>query len=240
MSGSFQRARSAEQRELRRSAILAAARELLDERRVADVSLNELARRAGLAKSNVLRYFESREAVLLEIYDQEFGAWLDALEPAMGAVETDDIEAIAGALARTVAARPLLCELSASAPGVLEHNLSAAVAVAYKLAASAHAVRLGRIVASRIELTPAARLGLAAAANLGIGGTWAATRPSAGMAAAYDLHPALRIYRFGFEPSLREYFATVLTGLRQREPRVGVDADGLDEIARAIGAAGDG
>ncbi|MEU6392218.1 hypothetical protein [Streptomyces sp. NPDC046939] len=32
---------------------------------VAKVSLNGLSRRVGLAKSNVLRYFESREAILL-------------------------------------------------------------------------------------------------------------------------------------------------------------------------------
>ena len=42
---------------------------MLAEMPVAEVTLNELSRRAGLAKSNVLRYFESREAVLLELLD---------------------------------------------------------------------------------------------------------------------------------------------------------------------------
>lgn len=36
---------------------------MLSEMPVAKLSLNELSRRIGLAKSNVLRYFESREAV---------------------------------------------------------------------------------------------------------------------------------------------------------------------------------
>ena len=45
---------------------------MLAEMPVAEVTLNELSRRAGLAKSNVLRYFESREAVLLELLDS---AW---------------------------------------------------------------------------------------------------------------------------------------------------------------------
>jgi hypothetical protein len=44
---------------------LAAA--MLREMPVAELSLNELSRRVGLAKSNVLRYFETREAVLLEL-----------------------------------------------------------------------------------------------------------------------------------------------------------------------------
>ena len=66
---SFQRARSEEQRDPRRRAILDTAAAMLAEMPVAEVSLNELSRRVGLAKSNVLRYFESREAVLLELLD---------------------------------------------------------------------------------------------------------------------------------------------------------------------------
>src|SRR5581483_12026644 len=66
----FQRARSEEQREIRRQAILDAAAEMLEQMPVAEVTLNELSRRVGLAKSNVLRYFESREAVLFELLER--------------------------------------------------------------------------------------------------------------------------------------------------------------------------
>src|ERR1700730_2249429 len=76
----FQRARSEEQREARRQAILGAAAAMLAEMPVAEVTLNELSRRAGLAKSNVLRYFESREAVLLELLDSAWQGWLVRLD----------------------------------------------------------------------------------------------------------------------------------------------------------------
>ena len=76
----FQRARSEEQREARRQAILGAAAAMLAEMPVAEVTLNELSRRAGLAKSNVLRYFESREAVLLELLDSAWQDWLVQLD----------------------------------------------------------------------------------------------------------------------------------------------------------------
>jgi len=66
---SFKRARSEEQRTQRRRMILDTTAAMLAEMPVAHVSLNELSRRVGLAKSNVLRYFESREAVLLELLD---------------------------------------------------------------------------------------------------------------------------------------------------------------------------
>ena len=76
----FQRARSEEQREARRQAILAAAAAMLTEMPVADVTLNELSRRSGLAKSNVLRYFESREEVFLELLDRSAREWLADLK----------------------------------------------------------------------------------------------------------------------------------------------------------------
>src|SRR3954452_5455903 len=72
----FQRARSEEQRAARRQAILHTAEAMLAEMPVAALGLNELIGRVGLAKSNVLRYFESREAVLLELLDAAWREWL--------------------------------------------------------------------------------------------------------------------------------------------------------------------
>ena len=68
----------------RRSAIMTSAREMLVEKNVADISLRELSDRIGLAKSNVLRYFDSREAIFLEVLDEEFQAWLADLEARLG------------------------------------------------------------------------------------------------------------------------------------------------------------
>src|ERR1700712_566291 len=75
----FRRARSDEQREERRRAILETTAAMLGEMPVAQVSLNEISRRVGLAKSNVLRYVESREAALLDLLHARTQEWLDAL-----------------------------------------------------------------------------------------------------------------------------------------------------------------
>src|SRR5258708_34348392 len=103
----FQRARSEEQREARRQAILAAAAAMLTEMPVADVTLNELSRRSGLAKSNVLRYFESREAVLLELLDAAWQDWLGRLGAELADAITPDAP---------VAARPAPTGHAAAAP----------------------------------------------------------------------------------------------------------------------------
>ncbi len=229
----FLRARSEEQREQRRSAILAAAAQMLaDGVPIRDLSLNELARRVGLAKSNVLRYFESREAVLLTLLDHEYGQWLDAvggeLGSAAGAPHRDDapgldlatVEAVADVLSRTVVERPMLSELVAHAQLVLEQNVSAEVAAQYKRRAIEQAMRLVGILERQVGTLPApSRLALAGAVNLAIGGVWAQCRPSAGMLAAYQRYPELAALRLDQRVTLRELLATVLVGLLTRPVR---------------------
>jgi AcrR family transcriptional regulator len=225
----FRRARSDEQRAERREAILATATALLDGHRVADLSLNELSRQVGLAKSNVLHYFESREAILLELYDREWRAWLDQLAARLanedaGGGHTDAIEIVAEAIAATVAARPLFCELTASAASVLEHNVSAEVAATYKRSAITNSQRLADIVGARLgEFSYPAGLVFIASVNLIIGGVWAMSQPSPGMAAAYVAYPELRSLAFDLRHSVRELVATVLAGLQQRAPSMPPD-----------------
>src|SRR5215468_4770893 len=129
MTMTFQRARSDEQREVRRQAILSTAAQMLGEMPVADLSLNELSRRVGLAKSNVLRYFETREAVLLELHDTAWKAWLDRLDPALPPASAEGdartrYERVAAALTASLVEDPLVCELISVSASVLERNIS--------------------------------------------------------------------------------------------------------------------
>src|SRR3954471_14432860 len=147
----FRRARTEEQREARRRAILGTAEAMLAEMPVAALSLNELSRRVGLAKSNVLRYFETREAVLLELLDAAWREWLDGLAAelrgsAPGAAVDERGERVATAIARTLADRPTLCELASASSGVLERNISVPAAATFKRAALANTAALGNLV----------------------------------------------------------------------------------------------
>ena len=212
----FARARSEEQREVRRAAILTTAAAMLAaDTRVADLTLNELSRRVGLAKSNVLRYFETREAVLLELQGDEFDAWLDAVRVALAGAS--GVEGVAEVVSRTLVDRPVLAELLASSAGVLEHNVSADVAAAYKQRAAAQAERLVALVEPLIGPLPVtSRIALAGAVLLIAGGAWSMCRPSPGMVAAYAQHPELAAMRLDYGIAVRELVATVLTGLLHR------------------------
>ncbi|GAB3155870.1 TetR family transcriptional regulator [Amycolatopsis sp. NPDC004378] len=180
MSAGFQRARRPEQVEARRTAILAAARELLAERPVADISLRELACRVGLAKSNVLRYFDSREAVFLEVLDGEWTDWLDHL-----VFEEAGEEHVAGTIAATLAERRLLCELISAMAPVLERNISLEFARDFKRRAAANTERLGALVRTRVpELSEAAARHFALGVVVLVSGAWPLANPTAVVAAA--------------------------------------------------------
>jgi AcrR family transcriptional regulator len=222
----FQRARSDEQRAVRRRAILDTAAAMLSEMPVAQVSLNGLSRRVGLAKSNVLRYFESREAVLLELLDAACRQWLAELGDMLpGAVDPGaDLarrcDQVAGAVAATLAGRPVLCDLMSAQAAVLEHNVSAQVAARYKRAAIASIGALAGLVLGQVpELGAADAERLAGATVMVTGAVWTYAHPAAAMLAAYDSHPELASMRLEFAPTLREVLEVLLAGLLARQPR---------------------
>ncbi len=139
----------------RRAAIMDAARAMLTQKSLTEISLRELSDRVGLAKSNVLRYFDSREAIFLELLDEECRSWLSCLQTALGkpAARTpgyaNEIR-VASTIAASLADEPLLCELLGAMAGVLERNISAARARDFKARAVANIDVLARLVARHL------------------------------------------------------------------------------------------
>jgi AcrR family transcriptional regulator len=155
----FQRARSPEQMAARRSAIMRSAREMLGEKNVADISLRELSDRVGLAKSNVLRYFDSREAIFLEVLDEEFQDWLADVATRLGKPRVRRVNyaneiRVATAIADSLVDRPVICELVASMAGVLERNISFDFARNFKARAMGRIAELAQLVATQLPWLP--------------------------------------------------------------------------------------
>lgn len=221
----FQRARSEEQRAIRRRAILDTTAAMLDEMPVGDISLNELSRRVGLAKSNVLRYFDSREAILLELLDRAWQEWTAGL-PGLLAAEIDPAEPAAGrgdrfaaALARSLARRRVLCDLLSAQAGVLEHNVSAEVAARHKRAALAHLDELAALAARHLPELGELAWPLCGQAIMVTGAVWTHARPSPAMLAAYEADPSLAALRLDFARMLEETLATLVAGALARAAR---------------------
>jgi AcrR family transcriptional regulator len=215
---SFKRAHSEEQRAERRRTILDTAAAMLTEMPVAQVSLNELSRRVGLAKSNVLRYFESREAVLLELVDIATREWLDSLDvPVIDGTAQERGDHLIAELVASLAARPTLCDLTSAQAAVLEHNVSPQVAAQYKHAALANVGVLVTVILRHVpELGDHDALRFAAVMIMAAGAIWTHSRPSAAMLAAYEADPELAAFRIDFASALRETLEVLLAGLLVR------------------------
>ena len=218
----FQRARSEEQREIRRQAILDTALAMLDEMPVAEVTLNELSRRVGLAKSNVLRYFESREAVLLELLERGLRTWLaevsgelDAgVDPRLPARERGD--QLAAILSRSLARHTMLCDLVNAQAGVLEHNVSVEVVVRYKRSTLESLGTMVEVVRRHVpELGDGVRT-LCLLTVIMAGTLWTYAQPSASTRAAYEADPTLVDLDVGWPVTLETAVATLIAGLLAR------------------------
>jgi AcrR family transcriptional regulator len=218
----FQRARTEEQRELRRRTILDTASAMLDEMPVAAVTLNELSRRVGLAKPNVLRYFESREAVLLELLDRYLQEWLAQLADELaagvdkGAPMAARAEAVAGILSRTLADRTVLCDLFGAQGSVLEHNVSVEVVTRYKRASLDRLTTMASLLHKYLpELGEDARL--FSLQTLVLAGALSAySTPPPSLQAAYEAEPELARFHMKLGESLQLALRTTLLGVLPR------------------------
>ena len=218
----FQRARSEEQRQVRRRAILDTAAAMLDEMPVADVSLNELSRRVGLAKSNVLRYFDSREAVLLELLDDFLADWLRDLEQELAAgidadaAPPDRARRLAEVISASLAARPVLCDLFGAQGGVLEHNVSVEVVTRHKRTSLALLDTMAGLVRRHLpEIDDARLFSLMSLVMAGAVSSYVPPPPS--VLAAYAADPALAALHLDLREALELALTSALLGVLPRD-----------------------
>ncbi|MGW7421579.1 TetR family transcriptional regulator [Streptomyces sp. NPDC054813] len=222
----FQRARSEEQREVRRRSILEAAATMLSEMPVSAVTLNELSRRVGLAKSNVIRYFESREAVLLDLLESltrdflaevvdQLPACIDRTGSAIARAES-----VASGLATSFASRKMLCELLSAQAGILEHNVSAEVAARYKRGAHDGLAGLAGMLQEILpELGDREAAEAASMTIVLVGALWTHSHPAAAVRAAYATDPSLVFLRTPFAATLERSITIFLIGLMAHPDR---------------------
>ena len=223
MATTFQRARSDEQRAVRTQAILETAAAMLEEMPVADISLNELSRRVGLAKSNVLRYFESREAVLLELLAGSMREWLEHLATELPtAVRRRSgfkrrAEQLASALVESLLARPTLCDLISAQAGVLERNVSVEGIIRHKLATLDDAEAFAALVQSVLpELSADDTWQYMIATWLMTSALWAHRQPPAAVLEACAADERLAPMHLDFASTLTLHLTTLALGFHAR------------------------
>ncbi|GGQ27713.1 TetR family transcriptional regulator [Streptomyces pseudogriseolus] len=209
---SFQRARSAEAKQVREAAILEAARTLGRERGIRDVTLTDIAAQVGMHKSALLRYFETRERIFLELTAQGWREWSAALRALLQARDAADSAAVADAFAATLAARPVFCDLLAQAPLNLERNVSLEAVRDFKLVTLHEVALIGAEVDRLLGLDEQQALDLISTATGMAGALWQMASPGPRIRELYVTDPRLGHAVVEVEPRLRRILTAFLAG----------------------------
>lgn len=215
----FQRARRPEQKRQRRGDILDAARDLALRDGVRSVTLTDIADRIGIHKSALLRYFETREQILLELTARAWRDWSGWLHGQLDDAAPGDPGLVADVVARSFADRPLLCDLIAHTPLSLERHVSVAAVRQYKLTSlGAIADAVGVIRRVLPELTAdECREFISAMASLA-GALWQIASPPPALAELYATDPDLAHACVDLLPRLRRTADILLAGLPPSRP----------------------
>src|ERR687890_2721063 len=207
----FLRARRPEHKQQRRDAILAAARNLARESGVRNVSLGAVAETVGLAKSNISRYFGTREEIYLVLLAEEWRDWAQAVSARLQ--DSHGTATAVTALAETIVDRRLFCDLLSHASTTLEQNVSVPAARAFKHAMHDLLTGMGADVARATELTEREGAELVGMASGLAGMLYPAANPPPVLAQVYAEDPDLAASRPALLPILIRTLSALAAGL---------------------------
>ena len=195
------RALAASEKSQRRAAIVAAAEELARRDPSGSYSVEQLARRAGLAKGTVYLYFRTREEMLLALHEKQTHEVFDVVARALGAPDASAEKVVRSGL-RYLRAHPEFYPLAANCRGMLDKNVGVEAALAFKAGIAARLVPLGVRIE---ELYPGLRPGEGAALLMNsyamIIGLWQQADPPACLRALMH-RPEMQVFRIDFEKQL--------------------------------------
>jgi tetracycline repressor-like protein len=164
--------------------------------------------------------------VLLELLDSLSREWLAHLAEAIPSAVSRRAgferraEQLAGVVARSLAARPVLCDLLSAQAAVLEHNVSSDAIASFKRRGVAHAATLVGLIRDALpELSDDQAWRLVVDALLLTSSLWAHATPPQAVLDAYEQFPELSSMRLDFTTTLEDSLVTVTMGLNARSRR---------------------
>jgi AcrR family transcriptional regulator len=185
----------------RRASIVRAAEALLRRAPAATFSVEELARRAGLAKGTLYLYFGTREEVLLAVHEKQTHEIFDVVEQALAAPGADGPGVVSAGLAY-LRTHPEFFPLAGNCRGMLDTNISTEAALEFKIGIGR---RLGPLGARIEALYPGLEHGEGAALLMNcyalIIGLWQQADPPLCLRPVMQ-RPEMAIFRIDFEKQL--------------------------------------
>lgn len=106
---------------------------LFEEQGIDRVSLTAIAKEVGLSKSNLYRYFESREDIFLSLLEEDYENYCVMGEGLLAKLgPSADHRDVSRIMTEIAVAYPRLCRLLVALPMVLQQNISTKVYARYK------------------------------------------------------------------------------------------------------------
>ncbi|WP_172795202.1 TetR/AcrR family transcriptional regulator [Polycladidibacter hongkongensis] len=213
----FVRARSQEAKAERQADILSAAAAELDAHGCKGVTLKGIAFRAGVVKSNVYRYFESREHVLLNVLISDLAKQNDEFR--RDCVAPMSIDAVADTLSECYARNPRVCTLISELAPTLETNISVEACVAVKREILELFMATAQTLLEVVPQLPAERASAFLQAHFCmIAGMWPVANFNEDVAKVLAM-PEFELMRLDFAPVLRTATRALLHGyVKAAEP----------------------
>ena len=210
---SWERARKPEQKAIRREAILNAALRLFSEKDYADISLNAIAKEAGISKPNIYRYFSTREEIFLVIYAKEQSKLVAVMTERIQILQgQDNVNAIVQVWVQTFIEHSVLLNLMPQLAISLERNSSVEQLVKFKHQSG---IELQGLLESLIGAYPALGMEqwyqIIACGFSMIVGLWPISNPGDRLLEAYN-HPSVFQDPCAFEPFLTFGFKALIQG----------------------------
>lgn len=168
---------------------------------------------AGLHPSAVRRYFDSKEELLLELAERGWSRWREIVTDHLAGVRGLTPAGTAAAVATTLAAQPLFCDLLTHAPLSLEGEVGIERARRYKTTTFAAHDAIVDALTSAGTMTAEQVRDLIAAALAVTAYLWQVAHPTATLAELYAQEPRWAHVSLDFEPRLVRLLRATAEGL---------------------------
>jgi AcrR family transcriptional regulator len=204
----------------RRASILMAARKLFAARDFHAISVDDIAKKAGLAKGTVYLYFGTKEALFLELVAEQLETWVsDSASELKKAKATPP--AIAAVVASTLSQRPVLIRLLGLLHAVLQRNTEVTSLREFKRRLLQITMQSGALFERALGLTPGTGIRLTLWMHATIVGLSQMTATSPTLRALMTEEDSLALLRLDFPTEVEAALTTLFTGAvsRTSQPR---------------------
>jgi len=199
----------------RRASILAAAGKLFTAHDFNAISVDDIAKIAGLAKGTVYLYFGTKEALFLELVAEQLETWVSDSTPILYKARTGS-SAVAAAVATTLSERPVLLRLLGLLHAVLERNTEMTSLREFERKLVQITTQSGTLFEGALGLAPGMGVRLTLWMHATIVGLSQMTATSPTLSAVLTQDDSLAMLRLDFRTELEAALTTLFAGAAAR------------------------